>query len=84
MDDDKKRTLDEQMRELQENFVQTLLDKVSGTEPCSAQDLSCIRQFLKDNGYQIDPVKDKDALDDLMGKLEKKPEFPAIPSSPLN
>jgi len=67
------------MEELLDKFLDVLLARLD-SPLCSAQDLSNIRQFLKDNGYQIDPIKSKDALDDLVASLEHKAGLPELPT----
>jgi hypothetical protein len=71
------------MEALLDKFIDVLLARLE-SDDCSAQDMSNIRQFLKDNGYQIDPIKSKDALDDLMANLENKAGFPELPELPAS
>ncbi len=58
------------MRELQNKFIEDLTERLKTKGAMSASELSVVRQFLKDNNFTVDPLENRDAMDDLMKELD--------------
>lgn len=84
-DKTKKQKLSSAVESLQESLIRVMTATLErkaceacGATPCSAADVSNVRQFLKDNGFVVDPVRDSDALDRLIGTASGQAKYPPI------
>ena len=76
--------MSEDVEALQETLIRIMAETLTrlpceacGAKSASAADIANVRQFLKDNGFTVDPVKESDALDNLI-EARKKAGFPSI------